>query len=213
MRIYWIVLLLSIFYMNNDIFYMNDDIFFNEFIVETCKVSLTVIDTNIKYDDFEFVIFYERNYIDINFLENFNNWIFLNNPRRCFLYLNGNWLNGEMINGYIIKNGIRYNFRLLVTYQDTDKYHMHIRDNIFPLLLNLDKVEFLLKTPFKKWFCDLSITASNLEKLIDIYNNLWKIRKTVFILSEDKKYGQVLFLKEDYWKKYFDYVKIFKRKI
>ena len=59
--------------MNNDIFYMNDDIFFNEFIVETCKVSLTVIDTNIKYDDFEFVIFYERNYIDINFLENFNN--------------------------------------------------------------------------------------------------------------------------------------------
>ena len=55
-----------------------------------------------------------------------------------------------MINGYVVQNGVKHNFRLLITYQDSDKYYMHTRDNIFPLLLNLEKVEFLLKIPFKK---------------------------------------------------------------
>ena len=215
-KIYWIVfllLMLSYVCFINNYFIMTNDIYFDEFIVETCKVSLNLLDDkNVLYDDFEFVVFYEKTDMNISCLNYFNDWVLLNNPRRCFLYLNGAWLNGEMINGYFIYNGVKLNFRLLITYQDTDKYLMHTKDNIFPLLLNLDKVEFLLKIPFKKWSCDLSIVTFDLEKLIDIYNNIWKVKKTVFILSEDKTNGQVLFLKEDYWKKYFDYTKIFKER-
>ncbi len=195
-------------------YYSMYDIFFEEFLIETCKISMKIIgNEEVVYNDFEFVIFYENKNTQISLFEHFNDWIFLNNPRRCFLYLNGEWLNGEMINGYVVQNGVKHNFRLLITYQDSDKYYMHTRDNIFPLLLNLEKVEFLLKIPFKKWYCELSTNSPNLERLIDIYNNLWKVRKTVFIMSEDKKYGQILFLKEDYWKKYYDYTKIFKQKI
>mgnify|MGYP006927910955 CR=1 FL=1 len=193
-------------------YYSMHDIFFEDFLIETCKFSLNIIGSEqVAYNDLEFVIFFENKNTQISLLEHFNEWILLNNPRRCFLYLNGEWLNGEMINGYIVENGVKINFRLLITYQDNDKYNMHTRDNIFPLLLNLEKVEFVLKYPsFKKWYCELSTSSPNLEKLIDIYNNLWKVRKTVFIMSEDKKYGQILFLKEDYWKKYYDYTKIFK---
>ena len=197
----------------NTYFFMNS-IFFDEYIVETCKVSLQIFENNSQYNDIEFVIFYKKDskFENINLFEYFNDWTFLTNPRRCFLYLNGNWLNGEMINGFIFYNGNKLEFRLLITYQDTDKYNMHMKDNIFPLLLNLEKMEIILRPPFKKWFCELSTITSDLENLIHIYNSFWKLKKTVFILSEDKQYGQLLYLKKDYWQQYFDYTTIFKKK-
>lgn len=213
--IIFILLILNMYIFNNIYLILDSSIYFEDYIVERCEVHLLVNSINL-YEDIELVILYnEKSYDNLNIsssiLEFFTDWKFLDNPERGSIFIKGNWLDVEMVNCFFDYKGKRLFFRLLLIYQDNEKFNLHTKDNVFPVLLNLDSVEFILNYPFRKWYCGFSNSVQDLEKLIESYNDLGSrsVKKPVFILSKNKTCGEILFMKEDYLQDDFYYKKLF----
>lgn len=211
---YFITLILLIFFKNScwdaALLY---NLYFDTYVLEACKVKL-IIDDHYIYDDIELIVFYDPTLFDcnLNIFDFFSQWQLLNNPRKCALLVQGNWLNGEMIDCSLLYNEKNMPFRLLITYQDTDKYHFYKTHKIYPLLYNLDRLEFILQYPFKKWYGELSNITTDMIEATTVFDNLSKIRKTVLIMSTDKKNFEIYFIKDDYWTKDYNYKSLFENK-
>lgn len=213
-NLYYLIIFILITFITSfwDVVLYNN-LFFDAYVLEACKAKLIVDDIYI-YNDIELVVFYDSSVFDpnLNVFDFFSQWHLLNNPRKCALLIQGNWLSGEMINGFFFYNDKKVFFKLLITYQDTDKYHFYNTNNVFPLLYNLDRLEFILQYPFKKWYGELSNVTNDVIEATTIFDNLSKIRKTVLIMSTDKKYFEIYFIKDDYWTKNYDYKLLFEKK-
>ena len=186
-------------------------IVFKEMILETCKAQM-VVDEDTAYEaiynDLEFLLFYEESTISDSLFYYFDSWKLSKNPERCVLLIDNNWVNCEMINGELINGKKKIKFTILITYSEDTKNNLY-NTNSFPLLYHLNKITFVLNEPFNTWRIESSNIVKDVESITNIFDNLVKIRKSTLLMTIDKKYFAVYYIKDDYWTNYYNYSLIF----